>query len=578
MTMDERLGFDWATVLKMGLLGGVAALYVCLVGLVATFGEADIIGGVVTFGYAMLLFTALGSGYITARRVYAAGSTTTQLVYPLVGAALAGLVTGGLVALLVAIADTINLRNVLINVSPQLLDLLRFNRETVQGIIVLLAGGAAVGLLGGAILLLPSWTRSALLLGIAAVTVVGLLRDILRVVLAGQEFLVPVSKFLFAPEGMTQGGAAVLFLVTAGLTGTWGLKSQEVRERIERLPARQQRTLNWAGIASGVVLLLILPLILRSYLSNVIDTVGRFILMGLGLNIVVGYAGLLDLGYVAFYAIGAYTMGVLSTTSPELGTAQMSFWASLPIAIGASVVAGIVLGVPVLNMRGDYLAIVTLGFGEIIRVLALSNWLRPYIGGAQGIIPIPRPVVFGMELDTFQSLYYVILAGCAIALFISWRLRDSRLGRAWMAMREDEDVAEAMGIDLVKTKLLAFATGAAFAGAAGAIFASQVSSIFPHSFQLLISINVLGLIIVGGIGSLPGVVVGSLFLVGLPEVLSELAEYRVLFYGAALVLVMLVRPEGLWPEATRKRELHEGAIEPEVRIDEKPVPEAADAD
>jgi branched-chain amino acid transport system permease protein len=278
--------------------------------------------------------------------------------------------------------------------------------------------------------------------------------------------------------------------------------------------------------------------------------------MGLGLNIVVGFAGLLDLGYVAFYAIGAYTMGVLTTTSPELGGAQMSFWAALPIAIGASVLAGIILGVPVLKMRGDYLAIVTLGFGEIIRVLALSNWLRPYIGGAQGIIPIPRPVIFGIELDTFQSLYYLILVMAVIALFISWRLRDSRQGRAWMAMREDEDVAEAMGIDLVKTKLLAFATGAAFAGAAGAIFASQVSSIFPHSFKLEVSIWVLCQIIVGGIGSLPGVIVGSLFLVGLPEVLSELAEYKLLFFGAALILVMLVRPEGLWPEATRRRELH----------------------
>ncbi len=299
--------------------------------------------------------------------------------------------------------------------------------------------------------------------------------------------------------------------------------------------------------------------------------------MGLGLNIVVGFAGLLDLGYVAFYAIGAYTMAVL-TTSGDLAGAQMSFWAALPIAVGASVLAGIILGVPVLNMRGDYLAIVTLGFGEIIRLLALSNWLAPFIGGAQGIIPVPRPVLFGQPLDTFQKLYYLILIGCAIAFFISWRLRDSRLGRSWMAMREDEDVAEAMGINLVKTKLLAFATGAAFAGGAGAIFASQVSSIFPHSFDLLVSINVLSVIIVGGIGSLPGVIVGSLFLVGLPEILSELQEFRLLFYGAALVLVMLVRPEGLWPEATHKRELHEAEEMDQTAVAETTTAEAAKAD
>lgn len=566
MVTNEKLHFDWAGALKLGLLGGVVAIYLCLVGLVETFGEADIIGDVIAFGHTLLMLTALGIGYIAARRVASAASKTVRAAQALLGAALAGLLTGGLVALLVVIADTFNLRTVLINASPELFELLQFNQEIGTGVLLLLVGSTVVAMLGGGIYLLPPWGRSPLLLGLTVITVVGLLRDILRVVLAGQKFLVPVSKFLFASEGMTKGGAAALFAVVGGLTAAWSLRGQDVRERIQRLPARQQRTLNWVGIAFGLVLLLILPVILRTYLTNVLDKVGLYILMGLGLNIVVGFAGLLDLGYVAFYAIGAYTMGVLTTTSPNLGGAQMSFWAALPIAIGTSVLAGLILGVPVLNMRGDYLAIVTLGFGEIIGKLALSDWLRPYVGGAQGIIPIPRPVIFGKELDTFQALYYLILAGCAITLFIAWRLRDSRLGRAWMAMREDEDVAEAMGIDLVKTKLLAFAVGAAFAGTGGAIFASQVSSIYPHSFQLLVSINVLCLIIVGGIGSLPGVVVGSLFLVGLPEVLSELQEYRLLFYGAALVVMMLARPEGIWPEATRKRELRASENEEQVAV------------
>jgi branched-chain amino acid transport system permease protein len=459
---------------------------------------------------------------------------------------------------LVVVADLVNLRGVLINASPQLIDLLTFKQATILGgLALLLLGSAVIGVVGGGTFLLPMWARNGFLAGLMAVTLVGLLRDILRVVLTGQKFLVPVSKFLLASEGTTQKGAVALFVVVGGLTAAWSLKGQDVRQEVERLPAAQQTALRWTGIVFGVIILLILPAILRSYLTNVIDKVGLFILMGFGLNIVVGFAGLLDLGYVAFYAIGAYTLGVLTTTG-DLGGAAMSFWAALPIAIGVSVLAGIVLGVPVLNMRGDYLAIVTLGFGEIIGKLAISNWLRPLIGGAQGIIPIPRPSVFGNELATFQNLYYLILAGCAVALFISWRLRDSRLGRTWMAIREDEDVAQAMGIDLVKAKLLAFAVGAALAGTSGAIFASQVSSIYPHSFNLLISINVLSLIIVGGIGSLPGVVVGSLFLVGLPEVLSELQEYRLLFYGAALVVMMLARPEGLWPEATRKRELHAG--------------------
>jgi branched-chain amino acid transport system permease protein len=307
------------------------------------------------------------------------------------------------------------------------------------------------------------------------------------------------------------------------------------------------------------VVVLLVPL-LGSYPSEVMNEVGRFLLMGLGLNIVVGFAGLLDLGYVAFFAIGAYTMGVL--TSPEIGWLgfHMSFWEALPFAVFLSVLAGIILGIPVLGMRGDYLAIVTLGFGEIIQRLAISDWLKPYIGGSNGITLIPKAVVGPIELNNPQTLYYLWVAGCLVVAFISQRVKDSRLGRAWMALREDEDVAEAMGIELVRTKLLAFATGAAFAGLSGAIFASKLASIYPHSFHLLISINVLCLIIVGGMGNVPGVIVGALALVGLPEILREFAEYRLLMYGAALVAMMLLRPEGLLPEARRKLELHE--VEP----------------
>jgi branched-chain amino acid transport system permease protein len=298
-------------------------------------------------------------------------------------------------------------------------------------------------------------------------------------------------------------------------------------------------------------------------LSEVTNSVGLFILMGLGLNIVVGFAGLLDLGYVAFYAIGAYTVGVLTSTA--VGTQagqivwgpQLSLWVALPIAVLMSIVVGVILGVPVLNMRGDYLAIVTLGFGEIIRILAGSDFLKPFIGGSQGIVQVGIGQIGDMVFDKPQTLYFLVVAACLLAAFISWRLRDSRMGRAWKALREDEDVAQAMGIHLVSTKLLAFATGAAFAGLSGAIFASKVGSIYPHSFKLLVSINVLALIIVGGMGSLPGVFVGALALVGLPELLREFSEYRLLMYGALLIFMMLTRPEGLWPEATRRQELRD---------------------
>jgi branched-chain amino acid transport system permease protein len=211
-------------------------------------------------------------------------------------------------------------------------------------------------------------------------------------------------------------------------------------------------------------------------------------------------------------------------------------------------------------MRGDYLAIATLGFGEIIRILVLSDFLRPWLGGAQGVGKIPKAFIGSLEFGTPQMIYYLILAGCFLVAFISYRLRDSRLGRAWMAVREDEDVAQAMGINLVATKLLAFATGAGFSALSGAIFASKLGSVYPHSFNVMISFNVICLIIVGGMGSIPGVIVGSIALVGLPELLREFAEYRLLVYGVALVVMMLMRPEGLWPEAVHRRELEHDTI------------------
>jgi len=268
---------------------------------------------------------------------------------------------------------------------------------------------------------------------------------------------------------------------------------------------------------------------------------------------------------VAFYAIGAYTIGVLTNLSGELAWSfGWTFWQALPVAIFLAVFAGVLLGVPVLNMRGDYLAIVTLGFGEIIRILALSDWLKPYIGGSQGITRIPPAEIslgpIHVVFNNPQTLYYLILVGILVALFIATRLRDSRLGRSWKALREDEDVAQAMGINLVVTKLLAFATGAALAGVSGSILASKLGSIYPHSFNLLISINVLAVVIVGGLGSIPGVFVGAFILVGMPELLREFAEYRLWIYGALLVVMMQTRPEGFWPESTRKRELHEANV------------------
>jgi branched-chain amino acid transport system permease protein len=319
------------------------------------------------------------------------------------------------------------------------------------------------------------------------------------------------------------------------------------------------------------------PAFLGQYITSILDLVGLYVVMGIGLNVVVGYAGLLDLGYVAFFALGAYTVGILTTPSlltcgglsprdipvkeiATVCTGVMTFWQAWPFAILVAGLAGVLLGIPVLRLRGDYLAIVTLGFGEIIRLIALSNEFKPLLGAAQGISNIPGPVLdltainsaWRFELGNALNIYYLILVCVIVVAFIAIRLSGTRLGRAWRSMRADEDVAQAMGINLVRTKLLAFAIGAAFAGMGGAIFGSWLKGIFPNSFTLAVSINVLSLFIIGGLGSIPGVVLGALILIGLPEVLRELQDYRLLAFGILLVATMLMKPEGLIPPPIRR--------------------------
>jgi ABC-type branched-chain amino acid transport system, permease component len=322
-----------------------------------------------------------------------------------------------------------------------------------------------------------------------------------------------------------------------------------------------------------------LPQVAGPFIAQVIVTVALFILMGLGLNITLGFAGLLDLGFVAFYAVGAYTVGLLTSYGP-FGLQHASFWVAVPIAVLVSMAFGAVLGLPVLGVRGDYLAIATLGFGEIVRLLAGSDFLAPYFGGPQGIIGIQKPcigvladfikvdvprVCNGIELGKPQDIYYVAVTAALLIAFVAWRLRESRLGRAWMAIREDEDVAEALGINLIQTKLLAYILGAAMAGLGGAIFATLIGSIFASSMQLLVSINVVSLIIVGGMGSIPGVIVGAIALIGLPELLREVSEFRYLIYGLTLIVMMLAKPEGLWPSQATLRELHHSEVEAEAK-------------
>jgi branched-chain amino acid transport system permease protein len=307
-------------------------------------------------------------------------------------------------------------------------------------------------------------------------------------------------------------------------------------------------------MAVAFLLFAMFPLYAGNFVGQVFLLVGLFMLMGMGLNIEVGLAGLLDLGFVAFYAVGAYVTALL-TANDYHALAHLSWWEAMPIAVLCSVIVGVLFGVPVLKVRGDYLAVATMGLGEIVRVIVLSDAAAPLLAGAKGILSIPRPNFFGLEMNTPVLLFYLALASSLVAAYVAWRLEDSRLGRAWTAIRDDEDVAQALGINLINVKLLAYGLGAAFAGLAGSILAAMLGTIYPHSFQLIISINILALIIVGGMGSLPGVALGSLVLIGLPEMLREFGEYRYLFYGLAIIAVMRLKPEGLWPSAAKRREI-----------------------
>ena len=547
--METKTHFNWGEIVRLGLLAGVIALSFSLIGMVGTFAGRDIIGGMVSVGHVFLFGAALGCAYLAAQRFSGGGAGKTLL-----GGLVIGLLSSLPLVVLVLIAEPLNLRQFMPYVSPALLEMLTFGQGQALGSLILIVVASVLGLIGAGIPLLPSRVRQPLIWGLVAVFLVGLLAEVIILAWGNQGLGLAIRRFVFAARGLSILGAALVFLIVAGVNAWWGSQGEEVKTRVNTLPPGQQRNLRWGGIGLGILVMLFLPLFLRTYLTEVVDNIGIYILMGLGLNIVVGFAGMLNLGYVAFFAIGAYTMALL--TPSEYGVAGLSFWTALPFSVLVAVLMGLILVIPVLKMRGDYLAIVTMGFGEIIRILVLSDFLAPWIGGAQGILKIPNVSVAGIELVKPEHLYYVILACCLLALFVSWRLRDARIGRQWRALREDEDVAEAMGINLVKTKLLAFAIGAAFAGMAGAIFASKLGSIFPHSFNLMVSINVLCLIIVGGIGSLPGVVVGAILLVGLPELLREFAEYRLLMYGALLIVMMVARPEGFWPSEVMKRELH----------------------
>ncbi|TDD70306.1 ABC transporter permease subunit [Actinomadura rubrisoli] len=289
------------------------------------------------------------------------------------------------------------------------------------------------------------------------------------------------------------------------------------------------------------------------------DQIAIYVLLGLGLNVVVGMAGLLDLGYVAFYAVGGYTIAIFATKY------DWTFWETLVLAIVFSSLAGILLGAPTLRLRGDYLAIVTLGFGEIVKRTANNS---SYVNGPRGIQGIPHPPtlsefeIFGVQplkyglLDS-RPYYYLLVFFIVLTIIFVRRLDKSRVGRAWASIREDEDAAELMGVPTFKFKLAAFAIGAAIGGSGGVVFAAKQTSILPDNFVFLVSALILAGVVLGGSGNMPGVMLGAFVVAWLPERFRGLQDYRMLIFGAALVLMMIFRPEGLWPSRQRKAELAE---------------------
>lgn len=317
---------------------------------------------------------------------------------------------------------------------------------------------------------------------------------------------------------------------------------QGVREAMSRVMYRlsSDAALRYPLLVATALFALAFPFLFSTYQTNIMITALMYVVLGLGLNIVVGLAGLLDLGYVAFYAVGAYSYALLNH---HFG---VGFWTALPIGALLGTIFGILLGFPVLRLRGDYLAIVTLGFGEIIRLI-LENW-NEFSKGPSGISNIPRPGFFGLEMSLDAAigyLYYLMIGLVLFTIFVVNRLQNSRIGRAWLALREDEIACQAMGIDKTRTKLTAFALGATWAGMVGVVFAAKTTFINPASFTFLESALILCIVVLGGMGSIVGVMLAAFILILLPEYLRAFADYRMLVFGAVLVLMMVFRPQGL---------------------------------
>ncbi len=560
---------------QSGGWAGLVMAFTAAVGMVESLDSRLVIHPVLSLGYLMLLWIVPLAGYRAGKTPELEGLVASPKGFAHVLAGLgAGLIAGFLLAVFVLIVDTVDSREVFVSFSPRLVDLLTAGRGIPSGLALAILVPTLLGGLGGGAHLLQPSVRKRLVYALGVTATVAILEGVFDQIMR-EIGLGGLAERLFTRHALewwaALGVATVAFVRSQRTRQLWG----RVRSRLTTPDHKERIRVSLWLSAPTLVVVILLPQLLGSLLSEILANVGLFLLMGLGLNIVVGVAGMLDLGYVAFFAVGAYTMGVLTSPISPRFSPELSWWAALPFALLVSAGAGILVGLPVLRMRGDYLAIVTLGFGEIVRILVLSDWLSPTFGGAQGIQGIPGIPLGVTEVSGVnpEGILYFAFGFTLIAAWVSWSLQRSRIGRAWNALREDETVAEAMGINIVLAKLNAFIIGAVMAGLAGALFAAKLGSIFPSSFELLVSIIILVVVIVGGMGNIVGVAVGALVLIGIlggpnvPGLLAEFAEFKLLIYGALLVVMMLMRPAGLLPSVRRSRELHPEEISQDAWLD-----------
>ena len=562
----EAPGLDWRRQIRFSAIGALTCAFIALAGMPVGLDRRSIVYPVLSLGYLSLLWVPFVLASFAGSQVVLEGMGERERdTRDLAAGALVGFgSTVGLVGLMILVKN-FNLRDPLVNWSPQLLDLLSFNRSTALGMLFWVVLGTTLGLLGGAMHVVPATVRSKTLTVILSVLAVSVLETFLTDLLEGFRLEVFTDFIYYKRGGLEILGALLVAVLAIAIPLLVGDRITGVRARVQEMPPDERSRVNLVLVGVGAALLLVLPFFLGKIANELLANVGLFVLLALGLNIVVGLAGILDLGYVAFFAVGGYTTAVLTSPNSPGFSPELPWPVALIVVVVLTGLVGLFIGAPVIRMRGDYLAIVTLGFGEIIRLLFLSDWLSSWFGGAQGITNIPGvDVGIGTVKGTDpRSVFLLVLVFCGIAVYVSWRLEHSRVGRAWMAIREDEDVAEAMGVNTTNSKLMAFVVGAVLASFSGAIFSAKVGSIFPTSFIMLVSIIILVVVIVGGMGNIAGVIVGAVVLIGVlggpkqPGLLQELSQFKLLIYGALLVWMMLKRPEGLVPNVRRSRELHQ---------------------